>query len=96
MARVVHSDRAEADLVDILVYLRERDPKAADRFEDEFEAKCQVLSMFPLMGRSRKELAPRLRSSVVSPYVVYYLPVDGGVLVVRVLHGSRDITSAFD
>jgi toxin ParE1/3/4 len=96
MARVVRTAQAEADIVDILVYLRKRDPKAADRFEAEFEGKCHMLAQFPLAGRSREELAPSLRSGVVSPYLVFYLPLDDGIEVIRVLHGSRDLPSALE
>ncbi|GAC1474135.1 MAG: type II toxin-antitoxin system RelE/ParE family toxin [Isosphaeraceae bacterium] len=96
MAGVFRSDRAEADLVDILVYLRARDQNASDRFETEFEARCHVLAQFPLIGRSREDLARSLRSSVVSPYVIFYRPREDGIEIIRVLHGARDLSSAFD
>ncbi len=96
MASVFRSNQAEADLVDILVYLRMRNQNAGDRFESELEAKCHVLAQFPLIGRSREDLAPSLRSSVVSPYVIFYRPREDGIEIIRVLHGARDLSSAFD
>ena len=29
-------------------------------------------------------------------FLIYYRPVDEGVLIIRVLHGARDIQSEFD
>jgi len=60
MPQIIRSDRAEADLVDILVYLRSHSSKAADRFEKAFRQRCETLAQFPFSGRSREELAPGL------------------------------------
>jgi toxin ParE1/3/4 len=46
-------------------------------------------------GRERPELAPRLRSFPAGRYVLFYRPIGGGIEIVRVLHGSRDIDSIF-
>jgi toxin ParE1/3/4 len=43
------------------------------------------------MGRPRDDLAPGLRSFVVSPYVIYFRPAGDTIEVLRVLHGRRDI-----
>ena len=47
---------------------------------------------FPRMGQSRDDLRPGLRCFVVSPYVVYYRPVEETIEVLRILHGSCDIS----
>jgi toxin ParE1/3/4 len=96
MARVLQSDPAREDLIQILVYLRERNPRAADRFEAELGQKCRTLAQFPLMGRSREELAAGLRSIVLKPYVVFYRPLDDGIELIRILHGKRDVPDEFD
>jgi toxin ParE1/3/4 len=36
-----------------------------------------------------------LRSFPVGRYVIFYLAIPGGVQIVRVLHGARDIEVAF-
>ena len=46
---------------------------------------------FPGMGQNRDDLGPGLRCFVVSPYVVYYRPVEDTIEVLRILHGARDI-----
>jgi toxin ParE1/3/4 len=96
MGRIIRTDQAKDDLVEILDYLEEHNPTAAARFDFKFEEKFRLLSAFPMMGRSREELAPSLRSSLVSPYVVYYRPLDDGMVLVRVIHSSRDVIRLFE
>jgi toxin ParE1/3/4 len=76
-------------------YIVQDNPNAADRFLDRIEERCTALAEFPLMGTSRDELLPSLRSFAVGNYVVFYLPLDDGIEVVRVLHGMRDLDALF-
>ena len=44
------------------------------------------------MGRLRSELAEGARSWPTSTrYILFYVPVDDGVMLLRVLHHARDI-----
>lgn len=52
-----------------------------------------LLLTFPLTGAPCEHLAPNLRVKVHSPYAVYYFPTEREVVVVRVLHGARDIAA---
>ncbi len=47
------------------------------------------------MGRKREELAPLLRSFPVGNYVIFYRPASGGIQIIRVLHGARDVSKLF-
>ena len=48
------------------------------------------------MGRARPELSGGLRSFPTrTPYIIFYLPNDDGLLVVRVLHHARDIDAEY-
>ena len=96
MPRILRTERAEVDLIEILVFLRSRAPMLADRFESDFEEKTRLLAQFPLMGRDRSDLAPQLRGSLVKPYVILYRPLDDGIEIIRVIHGSRDVPSVFE
>jgi len=87
--------QAEADLEEIWWYIAQDSPDAADGFLDQIEERCAVLAQFPLMGTAREDLLPSLRSLVVGSYVVFYLPVNGGIEIVRVLHGKRDLEALF-
>jgi toxin ParE1/3/4 len=48
------------------------------------------------MGRHREELAAELRSFLVDNFVIFYRPMDGGIEVVRILHGARDLPPLFE
>lgn len=50
----------------------------------------------PGIGRRRDDLAPGLRSISYANYLIFYRPIDDGIEIVRVLHGSRDLPSQFD
>ena len=52
----------------------------------------QVLTL-PSSGAPRPHLATNLRVLFHQKYAVYYLPRPGEIVVVRVLHGSRDVAS---
>ena len=65
MATVLKRPQAEADLEEIWWYIVQDNPNAADRFLDRIEERCTALAEFPLMGTSRDELLPSLRSFAV-------------------------------
>ena len=53
-----------------------------ERFED--------LAMRPALGRSAERLAPKLRRYPYRSHVLFYVPEDEGLLIVRVLHESME------
>jgi toxin ParE1/3/4 len=95
MASVLRTSQAELDLVEIGVHIATDDPAAADRWLDLVEQKCQLLATMPQMGRDRGNLAPDLRSFPVGEYLIFYRPGNEGIIVIRVLHGARDIPTLF-
>lgn len=48
------------------------------------------------MGAKREYLAPGLRAHFFRDYVIYYMIDDSEIIIVRVLHGSRDVEAIFD
>ena len=87
---------ARQDLGDILSYIGKMDPENALAFVNCLRTTCRRLSRLPESGRARGDLRPRLRSFPVDRYVIFYRAIDsGGVEIVRVLHGARDIESIF-
>ncbi len=67
----------------------------ADRWVDRLDEKFALLSTQPMMGRSRDELAPGIRSFAFGRYLIFFESLPDGIDVVRVLHGSRDIDATF-
>jgi toxin ParE1/3/4 len=81
------------DLETILEDLQQKNPSAAERYANAFYDKGRVLAQFPEIGRSRPEIAPGLRSTLVHPYVIFYRLEEEVVQIVRILHGERDLRS---
>lgn len=92
MAKVFYSSSAENDLLEAWLYVAEASVASADRMLDQIEVEANRLLDQPLMGRERGELAPGLRSWPTStPYILFYFPIENGVVVARALHHARDI-----
>lgn len=95
MKQVFKRPLAEADLDEIWDYIAEDSPERASNFLRKLYAKMQTLSANPNIGRKRDELLPGLRSFPYRNYVIFYLPIENGIEIVRVLQGSRDIEQVF-
>ena len=95
MAKIIKRPLAEVDLLDIWLYIAEDSVQNADGYLRRIEQAIEVLAEKPLMGRSRNEIAVSIRSFPVESHVVFYYAVDGGIDIVRVLHGMRDFEAIF-
>jgi toxin ParE1/3/4 len=95
MSQVTRTDQADEDLVEILAYLGQHIPPAANRFAADVERACRLLAQLPEMGALCEELAPGLRRFPIGKYVLFYQPTDDAIVVIRVVHGSRDIPALF-
>ncbi|RUL86978.1 type II toxin-antitoxin system RelE/ParE family toxin [Tautonia sociabilis] len=91
MGRIVRSAAAERDLIEIWAYIAEDNLEAADRLLDKLNDTLQTLAEHPEMGRERPVLGPGLRSFPIESFVVFYREAAGGIEIVRVLHGRRDV-----
>lgn len=96
MPQVTRRPLAETDIVEIWNYIADDSVAAADRWVDRLDEQFRVLAMQPAMGRARDELAPGVRSLPFGRYVIFYVPLDDGIDVVRVLHGARDIDAVYN
>jgi toxin ParE1/3/4 len=54
------------------------------------------LRSFPETGAPRDHIRPGLRAAIKRPYVAYYLLIHDEIVVLRVLHGSRDLAAISD
>jgi len=48
---------------------------------------------FPLAAPAREQLAPGLRVTFRGAYAIYYQPLPGEIVLIRVLHGARDVAA---
>ncbi|MCW9681168.1 type II toxin-antitoxin system RelE/ParE family toxin [Dolichospermum planctonicum UHCC 0167] len=89
------SPEASRDLSEIIDYFVTRNIDAGERFVDEFEKRCQYLANFPNMGRSYENIRFDLRGVPLDGYVILYRVINGGIEIVRVVSGYRDLESLF-
>lgn len=87
---------ATADLEQIASYLDRQSSSAADRFLSSFDDATRLLASMPRMGalRIHRGRLRGLRSwplTSFGPYLIFYLPIEQGIEVMRVLHGARDV-----
>jgi toxin ParE1/3/4 len=95
MSRIRRTRQAKIDIAAAFTYLNERNPEAARKLRDRLSEVTRHLAMRPMIGVERPQLMPGLRSFPVPPYIFFYLPDDDGILIVRFLHGARDIETLF-
>ena len=95
MRTVLRSDQARADIADAIRYLRGHSAPAARRLAAQIDRTCRVLRR-SLTGRVRDDIAPGLRSVAVGDYILFYLATDTQAVVTRLIHGSRDLPTAYD
>lgn len=94
--RIVFSRLAEIDLEEIADYIARDDPRRALSFVRELRGHCGRIAEAPQAWPARPELGRDIRCSVHGRYVVFFHIAGIDVLIVRILHGARDIPSAFE
>src|ERR671939_582029 len=87
---------AEEDLKEIWAYVAEYNPDAAGKLIKEITGKFALLRDHPQMGREQDKLLVDLRSFAVKNYIIFYQPFEGGIEILRILQGSRDIGRIFE
>ena len=87
--------QATEDIAEVWGHIADDNLRAADRWVDQLDEHFRLLAAQPLMGRTRDELVPGLRSFPFGRYVIFYEPIEGGIDVVRLLHSARDVDAEF-
>ncbi|MEH2201062.1 type II toxin-antitoxin system RelE/ParE family toxin [Nostoc sp.] len=95
MSRYVLTILAMQDLKEISRYIIRFNPSAARSLNKKIKQQCKLLADFPNMGLSCDNFTIGLRSFPVEDYLIFYRPIDGGVEVVRVVSGYRDLETVF-
>ena len=87
---------AEEDLLNIWDYLaKTRSEDQAEAYLLKLEFQIELLLSQPQMGRSAEALQSGLRRFLFQNHVVFYQSIEGGIEIIRVLHGAQDIAQAF-
>lgn len=96
MSHIIRRPGAERDLLELWYYIETHSGEdRANALIYKIEEKFETLADHPSMGRLRDELQPGLRSLPISGYLIFYYPIPGGIEVVRVLHGKRNLGIIF-
>jgi toxin ParE1/3/4 len=99
---VIRSDQAFRDLDQLASYIQQDSPEAAVRFLRAAEACFELIAKMPEggtlfdYGRFR-DSGIRVRTiQGFQNHLVFYCPSETSVEIIRVLHGARDISSAWE
>jgi toxin ParE1/3/4 len=96
MRRVRKFPAAQADLIEIGLYIARDSPVNAERFIDALERECRKLAEAPFdIGQRCEGLHPELRRHNFKRYAMIYRPVPDGIELVGVFHGSRELEAIF-
>jgi len=90
------SEIADKDLEDIFDYtMDEFGFDQAEKYLLEIEEIFQGLVLNPQSGKKRDEIKQGLYSFPKDNHIIFYRISDNHIRIVRVLHGSRDISKHF-
>jgi toxin ParE1/3/4 len=94
--------QALVDVREIYVQIGLENPRAAERFFDNFERKATLITHQPRIGVRRPDIRQGVRMIVEPPYIILYEtrpdtdtgPVDR-VEIVRLVDGRRDLRALY-
>lgn len=84
---------AQKDYFEILDYLLEKNPRAAEKFESKFDNLLERLERFPFHGKLPNDETLRLdgyRIAIIDKYLVFYIVKKRIIEIHRIIHGARD------
>lgn len=92
--RLVWSERARTDVRELRAYIARDSAFYARQFTERLLRRIEALQEFPLMGRTVPESRREdIREIIYRNYRIIYRVSDTDLLIVTVLHGSRDLTN---
>jgi len=90
------SRMANADIERICDHISEDNPDAADRLDQQIHRAIQLIARFPGIGHPRPDVKDkRYLFRAVGNHVIAYRVEQKELVVVRVVHGSRDFRKLF-
>ena len=102
MPNLILAPCIEDELWAIWEFIAKDNPEAATRVVEAAYESFKSLANSPRLGRLRSFRNPLLkgirswRVSGFENYLIFYRPMTGGVQILHVYHGARDIEALFD
>jgi toxin ParE1/3/4 len=87
--------RADQDLEDAYEYLYKLNKDASSKLLYALQERFCSLASMPKQGKLRNEFVEELRSVAEHGYTIFYRQKNYGVLIIRILHHSRDVDQFF-
>ncbi len=94
--RAHFTPQAETDLEEIGDHIALDNPERAVSFIREIRQHCEKIAEGPFHYVARPELGDVVRICVHGSYLIIFEPFDEGALILRVLHGARNVPGIFD
>ncbi len=94
MKPVIRTDVARDEIAAAYDSLEERSATAAERLADQVAAACRLIGANPGMGKDQSNFRPGYRSVTVGDYQLFFRATDTEVIVLRFIHGRRDLPAA--
>lgn len=93
MSRLLRTSQANEDLLEIWTWiaLEQETPERADYVLRELDSVAKFLAENPLLGQTADQYRPGLRMYPKWNFILFYEPLDDGILIYRVLHGARSL-----
>jgi toxin ParE1/3/4 len=97
MKKLRFSEMAERDLDQIWNYIATKfgNVDNAKRFVESPVSRLSILAREPQAGTTRDGIDTGLRGLPLGRYVVYYRDEGAAVLILRIIHGSREQGTAY-
>ncbi len=97
MNQVFRTDQFRNALKEIGTYIAKESGSRtiATDFLHRIDEKCQAYARQSGMGEMRPDLGEEIRCFSVGSYVVFYHPIDQGIMLLAIIHGARDIPVVF-
>ena len=93
--KVLLTSPARTDIASLAEYIAEDNLSVTENFYEAVQEKCEELAQMPKMGRLCNELSSSVRSFPLGWYVIFYTIRGDRIIILRLLHGARDILSLF-
>lgn len=87
---------AHEDLLEIARYIARNNPLRARSFVIDLRQQCVLLFQQPGLGVARADLSDNVRALPYQRYVIFFSRIDSGILVERVLHSARELSTLFN
>jgi toxin ParE1/3/4 len=93
MRRIERRPKARFDL--LAIYIADKGGEArAERYLRAINDRVSYLAQHPMLGLARSEIEEGTRSFPCDQHVIFYLPLEDGVELVRVIHAAMDLERA--